>query len=101
MLSQMLVPLVYTVQASLGFYHDYNLHRDVPFTVKKWLEIGESFVVALKEYYEGIQQYELFIEAKRNAKKMLVEDIKHAALGPNPSPSIYRKQSKDHKKEIK
>jgi len=32
---------------------------------------------------------------------MLAEDIKHSAFSPNPSPSIFRKASKDHKKEIK
>lgn len=77
------------------------MHKDLPFTVNKWLEIGENFVIALKEYYEGVEQYDLFIEAKRSAKKMLVEEIKQSALSINPSPPIFRKGSKDQKKEVK
>jgi hypothetical protein len=61
MLNECLIPFVYTVESSLGFYHDYNLHKDMVFTRKKWEELGESVVLALKEYYEGIEQYELYI----------------------------------------
>lgn len=54
MLNEIGVPFVYTVECSLGFYHDYFLHRDAVFTRKKWEELGESVTLALKEYYEGI-----------------------------------------------
>jgi hypothetical protein len=49
-----MVPFVYTLESSLGFYHDYTLHKDVPFTEKKWEEIGEHVGASLKEYYEGV-----------------------------------------------
>jgi cytosolic carboxypeptidase protein 2/3 len=58
MLSEMLIPQVFTVESSLGFYHDFAQHKSVPFTKKKWVEIGEHVVMALKEYFEGLQQYE-------------------------------------------
>ena len=34
--------------------------------------------LALKEYYEGVEQYEMYIEAKKNAKKLLNEELKRA-----------------------
>lgn len=36
MLNELFIPFVYTVETSLGFYHDYNLHKDMFFTMKKW-----------------------------------------------------------------
>ncbi len=67
----MLIPIVFTVESSLGFYHDYSLHKNLAFTRKKWEEIGESIGRALKEYCEGIEQYEQFIVEKKKAKQQL------------------------------
>lgn len=36
MLNEMQIPLVYTIETSLGFYHDYSLHKDMAFDLKKW-----------------------------------------------------------------
>lgn len=54
MLYDLQVPIFFTVETSLGFYHDYSSHKDQVFTKKKWEELGENMVIALKEYYEGI-----------------------------------------------
>ena len=40
MLNDLLVPIFFTVESSLGYYHDYNLKKNVPFSKKKWEEIG-------------------------------------------------------------
>lgn len=50
----------------------------MPFSKKKWEEIGEFVGQALKEYYEGVEQYEMYLEAKKNAKRQLNEDLKRA-----------------------
>lgn len=54
MLNDLQIPIFFTVETSLGFYHDYTSHKDQVFTKKKWEELGENMIVALKEYYEGI-----------------------------------------------
>ena len=51
MLNEMMIPNVFTIEASLGFYHDYALHRDMAFERKKWEELGEYVLIALKEYF--------------------------------------------------
>ena len=47
----MMIPVVFTVESSLGFYHDYAEHKTEAFTKKKWEELGEFVVIALKEYF--------------------------------------------------
>lgn len=61
MLNELYVPFVYTIETSLGFYHDYVEHKDIPFSLSKWEENGEVVVLALKEYYEELEQYDLFL----------------------------------------
>ena len=51
MLSEMLIPIVFTVETSLGFYFDPSLHKVMTFMRKKWEEMGVFVVMALKEYY--------------------------------------------------
>lgn len=53
----MMIPFVYTIESSLGFYYDYIAHKTEAFSREKWEELGASIVTALKEYYEGMSQY--------------------------------------------
>ena len=57
MLNELAVPYVFTVETSLGFYHDYNIHKDMIFRKEKWEELGQCVVLAVKEYFEGLEQY--------------------------------------------
>ena len=52
-----MIPFVYTIESSLGFYYDYVTHKTEVFSREKWEELGTSIVTALKEYYEGMSQY--------------------------------------------
>lgn len=101
MLSELQLSFVYTVECSLGFYHDYTQHKDVPFTRKKWEEFGEHLVAALKEYFEGQEQYEAYLETKRKAKKALIEDIKIAAGSPLLGTLKKKETRKEDIKDIK
>jgi len=40
MLNEMQIPFVYTMESSLGFFHDYSIRKDVAYSRKKWEEIG-------------------------------------------------------------
>ena len=101
MISEYDIPFVYTVETSLGIYRDYLNQKDCFFNGKKWQQTGEQVVMALKEYYEGVEQYELFLEARRNMKKAVAQELRVSVTGsPKCSqrkPAILHKDPKDMK----
>ena len=48
MLSELMIPIVFTVETSLGFYFDPNLFKIMTFDRKKWELIGEQVITSLK-----------------------------------------------------
>jgi hypothetical protein len=48
-------------------------------------------VLAFKEYFEGIEQYEQYLDSKRKAKKQIAEDIRQSALNvPQQIPQLKK-----------
>lgn len=43
------VPFTYTLESSNGFYYDSSIRSEVPFTAKKWKEIGVFLCKALAQ----------------------------------------------------
>ena len=48
MLSELNVPIFFTVETSLGFYFDPSVHKILTFDRKKWEEIGGFVGMAFK-----------------------------------------------------
>lgn len=75
MLNQMMIPLVYTIQTSLGFYFDPVVHKTIAFDRTQWEVIGNYVLIALKEYYEDLEQLQEYLQSKRKARKEDLKDI--------------------------
>lgn len=58
MLSELMLPVVFTVETSLGFYYDSSAGKVLVFDKKKWEGLGINVVMAIKEYYEDLDQLE-------------------------------------------
>jgi hypothetical protein len=89
-----MIPIFFTVETSLGFYFDPQLQKTLSFDRKKWEQIGLYVVMAIKEYYEDLEQLEEFVESKKKGKK---EETK----GNNNSSPTRRNGKEPKKEEIK
>ena len=49
-------------------------------------------VLALKEHFQGLEQYQQFLDSKRKAKKQIAEEIKIASLNSSPQTFIQQKK---------
>ena len=50
LLRKLNIPLAYTIEASNGFYFDYEKLKDIAYTDAKWKQMGEKVGHALYEY---------------------------------------------------
>jgi len=69
MLNELNLPIVFTVETSLGFYYDANVGKVLIFDRKKWESLGVSVVMAIKEYYEDLDQLEEYMDNKKKTKR--------------------------------
>ena len=51
MLNEIGIPLVYTIETSVGMYYDYESHKDLCFTQAKWEEAGMNVCRAIRQYF--------------------------------------------------
>ncbi len=65
------IPLAYTIEASNGFYFDYEILRDVAYTDVKWRQMGEKVGEALHEYMELVVKADVLRAEKQKARKLV------------------------------
>lgn len=81
----------YTIETSNGFFFDYQLLKDVPYTMEKWEEMGMKVGTALFQYVDLLLASDRHRwEKKQSKKKDKIVDSKDS--------SSYRKNSKNSNK---
>ncbi len=69
------VPLSYTIEASNGFYFDYEKLKDVAYTDGKWKQMGEKVGEALFQYIELVVKSDVLRNEKTKARKVVKKEI--------------------------
>lgn len=65
MLERYRIPYTYTVESSNGFYYDSESKVTVEFNRERWMEMGRVFGDSLGEYIGMVEEYEEFVNARR------------------------------------
>ena len=74
-LKQLNIPLSFTIETSNGSYFDYELLKDVAYTLQKWKDMGNKIGNAMYEYFSlllGVERNRL--EKAKSKRKQKEKD---------------------------